>query len=428
MSSSLPLPLQHSEPIRAAAIDAVLDCVEVLTATQRTGSSIVQRCTAVSDFIQLVSDPVPSPASIIFAPVFPHKDNTSLVGTNSIIFNWDTLLSAADILDDKSLDCVVEATAGVGGRSLSQRTFELNSVEATYVGEGDLHDSSAPDDRISLQLSYGTELATSVTYTLHFQPNTDFYDHYHTLYPVLVMMICAVVTIGISTIFMAYDWLVRHDSVENKMLLDSKRVFVRFVSHEIRTPINTITLGLELLTSRLASLEPSMFRSRRGSNSTGPSPRHSKNESDLRALALQAATNYPSSPASISMVSPSGMSQRSRGRRSSARTTPTEVVLECLELVGELTESSKTAVVVLNELINYDKIEMEKFHVERRVCEIYSVLKDTVRPLEVQAKQRKVKLTLKKIAGMEKSLFVIGDAVKLGQVFRYGVRCCSDMI
>ena len=83
---------------------------------------------------------------------------------------------------------------------------------------------------------------------------------------------------------------------------------------------------------------------------------------------------------------------------------------------------------MLNELINYDKIEMDKFRVEKRVCDPFLIVEKTVKPLFVQARQREVDLifasdhdrpgTAPEDRRDIRMLRVYGDAVKLGQVVR----------
>jgi hypothetical protein len=347
----------------------------------------------VSDFIQLVSDPTPRPASIIYSPIFPLHDNTTVVGVVAVIFNWDELLTTTEITDGNTrLKCVVETS--VGDNTLHLHSFEVGYGQVSYLGAG--ADYNGRDDHVAMQLSYGAELATSVKYTLHFGSTDHFYREHHTSTPIFASVACACIIILISALFFAYDMLVKREAVENKLLLDSKRVFVKFVSHEIRTPINTVTLGLQLLHTRLAALDASLL---------------------LPPLTAGVATTATNSPSPLPRWGGGGGGLASK-RRGSSGSSSKAVVAECLDLVEDLTESSKTAVVVLNELINYDKIEMDKFHVERRLCDVFLVLQDTFHPLELQAKQRKVALSMKKEVGTPKSLFVIGDALKLGQVIR----------
>ena len=327
-----------------------------------------------------------------------------------IIFKWDSMLGAVDVFTDHSIECEVETM--VGDSMLSRRGFILTSDSVDFLGERDEGSDMALEGGISVstQLSIGTELPTAVTYRLHFHPTQEFYDVHHTWIPVWACVVCNAITLSMAVLFLIYDWLVKRESVENKMLLDSKRVFVRFVSHEIRTPINTITLGLQLLEARLQSLDSCLLYD--GGGDTDVSPSCSVRHETTVSAAKQIQYDEYNSP----------MSKAIHNERNSLRNsvpTSRETVDECLDLVGELAESSKTAVVVLNELINYDKIEMEKFEVERQLCDICSVLESTFRPLEVQAKQRDVRLTLHQDHAIKGPLFVIGDSMKLGQVIRY---------
>ena len=50
-----------------------------------------------------------------------------------------------------------------------------------------------------------------------------------------------------STLFFLYDRCVRKEFDARKELFDAKRQFVRFVSHEVRTPLNSVSMGLTLM-------------------------------------------------------------------------------------------------------------------------------------------------------------------------------------
>jgi signal transduction histidine kinase len=165
--------------------------------------------------------------------------------------------------------------------------------------------------------------------------------------------------------------------MENQLLLDSKRIFVKFISHEIRTPINTVTLGLQLLSNRLSDL--------------------------LVSDSVQQNCEC------------GGSFDESTSKQLDYEMRLTEAVEECLDLVHDLSESSSTAVLVLNDLINYDKVQLKRFHIEKRLCNVYDVLKRTVQPQELLAKAQRVMLISPNFDG---SAFLIGDEVKLGQVIR----------
>jgi signal transduction histidine kinase len=83
---------------------------------------------------------------------------------------------------------------------------------------------------------------------------------------------------------------------------------------------------------------------------------------------------------------------------------------------------------VLNDLINYDKIEMDKFQVQLRVVDPFQVVEKTVRPLTMLARQRDIDFQISSDFDMPRanqdelqtirSLRMLGDAVKFGQVVR----------
>ena len=46
----------------------------------------------------------------------------------------------------------------------------------------------------------------------------------------------------------------RGESEASAAVLETKRLFVRFISHEVCTPLNAVHLGLEALTTELSNL------------------------------------------------------------------------------------------------------------------------------------------------------------------------------
>lgn len=362
----------HSEATRAAAIDTTINCSTASINLLKSGECVSQMCSSVTDFIQLVSDTSPRPASIFFTPVFPLNDNTTLVAIDTVILNWDTILGASAGFKSE-IYCTVESA--VGGVSSANHTFRIERGKATYTNSRDIDGGIS----MSADLDFSENIASSVAYRLHFYPSRELYAEFHSLLPIIASAVCVAIIVTISLTFIGYDVLVKREALENKLLLDSKRVFVRFISHEIRTPINTIILGLQLLMSRMQSMR----------------------------------SNINSSPNKAQEINSSMQ----------------ETITECVDLIEELTDSSNTAVVVLNDLINYDKIEMEKFRVERRVINIFAVIETTAKPLEVLAKQRGIDFCFsidkedsvgddEEMGRNALQVLVIGDAIKLGQVIR----------
>jgi signal transduction histidine kinase len=104
-----------------------------------------------------------------------------------------------------------------------------------------------------------------------------------------------------------------------------------------------------------------------------------------------------------------------------------EKLVEADEMVEDVTESSSAAVLVLNDLINYDKIENKTLVIEAKQVSPVTLVTSTVRTLQVQAKQANVKLVLLSNFKDESSelfeivrrdMFIIGDSMKLSQVIR----------
>lgn len=101
-----------------------------------------------------------------------------------------------------------------------------------------------------------------------------------------------------------------------------------------------------------------------------------------------------------------------------------EKLSEADALIEDMSESSSAAVLVLNDLINYDKIENRTLVIEAKQVFPLVLLTSTIRSLQVQAKQAHVKLELvtnwsdETNAMIQKDISIIGDHVKLSQVIR----------
>ena len=94
--------------------------------------------------------------------------------------------------------------------------------------------------------------ANSPMYELDLYPSDDFYRSYGTSNPTIAT-IGAIATIALTSLcFGLYDFFVRREFLAKKNLLEAKRQFMRFVSHEVRTPLNSVFMGLAVLQNELA--------------------------------------------------------------------------------------------------------------------------------------------------------------------------------
>jgi two-component system cell cycle sensor histidine kinase PleC len=180
-------------------------------------------------------------------------------------------------------------------------------------------------------------------------------------------------------IFLLRDFVVRRETRRKEEMLHSKRRFVRFISHEIRTPLNSVHLGIELLIVEL------------------------KNQ-----VALLDGNSLPV-PQVIENIRAS--------------------VCSWLELTADLMGNSESAVDVLNDLLNYDKIEMGTMRLDFTAVSIWPLVEKCTRTFTMQAKQKEICLDIHgamwdKAVLMAteyvdvRSLVVIGDSNRIAQIMR----------
>lgn len=169
-----------------------------------------------------------------------------------------------------------------------------------------------------------------------------------------------------SVFFFIYDALVRRDLGAKKDLLDAKRRFVRFVSHEVRTPLNQVCMGLEVIHDELqAASETPLSPS---SPESGSPPPHDKKT--MLTLA-------------------SKMSRRSLTRPGQA--------VECLSLLQDVRSSAQSAVDVLNDMLNYDRVQRRDLSMELSVMNAWDLVERTVNEFQLPAANKQISLQFKAV-------------------------------
>jgi signal transduction histidine kinase/CheY-like chemotaxis protein len=196
-------------------------------------------------------------------------------------------------------------------------------------------------------------------------------------------------------IFFVYDYLMRRQSSEQALILDLKRRFVRFISHEIRTPLNTVCMGLELLENDIKSHSRRILYGKNPGSHNDSSTSFSDHDltSDVTAADVEA----------------------------------------WYEITHDIQENASSAVMILNDLLNYDKIENGTLQLEVGDVEIISLVEKNVHKFQLQATNKKITLSFRVNAcrcgtfqeyhpGNGSALFqprnavVFGDEMRLGQV------------
>ena len=256
-------------------------------------------------------------------------------------------------------------------------------------GEGDHHDPRYDEFGRSaiLASSQGGLNNYTQTYTLSMYPNERLYEAYSTDNPMMATIGAVLTILFTSLLFFAYDHFVRKDITAKNHLLDAKRQFVRFISHEVRTPLNSVCMGLTLLQEEIArSL---------GFNST-----EAMLDADEETRLAAAKKN---------------------GKEGS----------ECwFHLAHEVQTNAQSSVDVLNDLLNYDKIESGTLMLELTAVDVWELVAKTVLEFKLPATAKKITLDLQlpfvKGDTEQPSLLppdvreqkVVGDCVGITQVLR----------
>ena len=314
---------------------------------------------------------------------FPCQQLTGLISSSVV---WNEVLQDVFSSDVQGVDCVLETVDRV-------YTYTIVDGVAKFVGEGDLHEKALDEHRRTITLTPSKYFSTmSANYTLSIYPTGAFYTVYITDNATLVTVGAVCIIVFVSALFFLYDFCVRRDISAKTDLLEAKRAFVRFVSHEVRTPLNSVCMGLVLMQQELAK-------------SAGCKSIDELDKKESREVSNPEAT------------SDDGFS------------------LPCYRLSKEIQKNALRSVSVLNDLLNYDKIEMGNLKLELKVIRLQELVESTVQEFAVPASQKKIAMTVDfseadealKTAksttssggpGSSHACQTVGDDIRLQQVMR----------
>jgi hypothetical protein len=319
--------------------------------------------------------------AVFLHPIFPADNHSALVGFSAGTFGWKSLLTNVIPRDVSDVDCVVEADDRVF-------TFCIQDGVPHFIGEGSLQESEYSYLRRSSSiLGEHITVATGKPYVVNFYPTKKFFYQFETERPERGATVLFVSFMFCTILFTCYDWLQQREFNRNQAVLDTKRRFVRFISHEIRTPLNTVRLGMKLL------------------------------EMEMGKLADR-----------VQMIATENLADLMRTS-----------LVSWKHLADEIIESSESAVEVLNDLLNYDKIEIGALKLELGYFDIRDLVEKTTAAMQVQAQQKGVALELCRPvlrataeqaensdavdleegeAVLTDSRTVVGDTARMGQVLR----------
>jgi len=168
-------------------------------------------------------------------------------------------------------------------------------------------------------------------------------------------------------LFFAYDLAMRRKTRTNKQMLQVKRTYMRFVSHEVRSPLNAVCMGVTLLKDEIE-----------------------------QAITTSKKQNYHAATVSFK---------------------------EWLTLLEDVSTSAQSSVHVLNELLHYDKIESGTLDLDLSVLSVWDIMLSAGSEFKLAAKMKNVSFNLDKTAfvsalsscGDTSQYCIVGDAAKLTQ-------------
>ena len=241
------------------------------------------------------------------------------------------------------------------------------------------------------------------------------------------------ITVGIiictSFLFLFYDFTMNRSVIEKelRMNIHTKRLFVLFISHEIRTPLNTVHVGLQLLCNEMSDFINLNERKNDDniihSNATSPSSttNNSINKNTINNITTTNINNQQ-------QHNIENNDENNHHKERNLNNIIKNQLKDWINLIRDIEDSSDCAIVVLNDLLNYDKITMGTLKPEFELINLWNLLKIILKPIYVEAKKRNIyiqlnldinkdNITIEKKEILNK-LYVIADRIKLGQVIR----------
>lgn len=163
-----------------------------------------------------------------------------LVGLIASSILWEETLT--DILPElvSNINCLVKTSTGASA------SFTFQKGVPIFLGSGRTFGNSYDSYRRSRSLTSSEDgefvfgEANTVQYTLFLYPTTDFFDSYQTNAHTYAVGATVSVMLLTSALFLLYDQFVRKEVLAKQRILDAKRIFVRYISHEMRTPLNCV--------------------------------------------------------------------------------------------------------------------------------------------------------------------------------------------
>lgn len=226
---------EYTELVRKRAIDTLLMC---------DSHDTFKRCTVMSDtltFPSSLTDPTGmSPTALIYSSVKPLKYPAGPVrGYVVSPVRFNELLM-------ESIPTDVSGLRASFYNNDTKYTYSLDDGIVKFKGRKPWTQSPRGDTIQSSLLSSGSQ-----SFNIQITRTDQFDDNYMNDIPVMVCSVYLGMMIFLTVLFIVYDYVVNQKIIQSQIVVNTKQQFVRYISHEIRGPINTISVGVQLLLSEM---------------------------------------------------------------------------------------------------------------------------------------------------------------------------------
>jgi signal transduction histidine kinase len=189
------------------------------------------------------------------------------------------------------------------------------------------------------------------------------------------------------------------------------RLSLIFLSHEVRTPLNTLIMGLDLLMAHnifKISPEDNLSHSmRERTQSANPANLQSQPASGLSQIDRVPLIASEIPPADGPISNPIELGPQKENQ-----------IKDALDIMESMRQSCETAICTLNDVLLYDKIEGGTMVLEKRLIPVTQLVTQAVQPFFIQARSNEVELTISESLESLRGCVLEVDVNKISQVLR----------
>lgn len=219
------------------AQDRIIDC-----AANRT--HLNETCAVLTGLNALTHGADPYPRAYIIQPIFAADgDPNKVMGFVTAIMYFNNLLLSHVPPETNEIEYVINVNHEI-------MTYRIIDAAPVFMGLGDLHDRNYKQYKRSVNIveQLGPiEHCEEMVYTIDFYPTTEYEHSFETNLRWIFCFGSVAIIMLVSIVFGAYDYFMVRENTEQQAVLDTKRQFVRFISHEVRTPLNAVFMAGDLL-------------------------------------------------------------------------------------------------------------------------------------------------------------------------------------